>query len=133
MRPKLESEKSQEPTLAQNAFIARVDDILKFGPVLLAKRFDERQSLRTPYLLHRVPASVIASNFSERAHSQIEWTDTAAGKSGVGAISLAAHVWRVSEYEAARRIYEFVRIADALGNKPSPLRPLASFEAELAA
>ncbi|MGJ0533092.1 MAG: hypothetical protein ACR65W_07495 [Methylocystis sp.] len=118
--------------MAQSAFIDRVNRLIECGPVLLAKRFDRGQRRRTQYLFTRLPASISVGNNPECAHPRVEWTDTACGKSGVGAIGLASHVWRVSEYEAARRIYEFVRIETGDWYHKG-LRPLAEFAAELAA
>jgi hypothetical protein len=132
MRAISESEKSQALTPAQREFIEYVNDLIGCGPVLLAKRYDRGQRRRTQYLFPRLPASISVSNNPECAHPGIDWTDTSCGKSGVGAIGLAAHVWRVSEYEAARRIYEFMRIETGDWYHKG-LRPLASLMAELAA
>lgn len=131
MFAKPESEKSQALTPAQAQFISDVNRLIECGPVLLAKRYDTGQRRRTQYLLTRIPASIAATR-ADCVNPGVEWTDVSCGKSGVGAIGLAAHVWRVSEYEAARRIYEFVRIETGDWHHKG-LRPLASFAAELAA
>lgn len=131
MTTKSESKISQEPTAAQLAFIERVNDHIMYGHALLSRRFDPYPKGWKSYLLSRIPASVVVSNYAERVHPGVEWTDTSCGKSGVGAISLASHVWRVSEYEAARRIYEFIRVTGTSDYRN--IRPLAEFAAELAA
>jgi hypothetical protein len=137
MRPTAESDFSQELTPAQSAFIDRVNELLHHHHPWLARRFMTQSFSHYPsfrYLFSSVPPGVFASytkedggGVADRAWPFIHWTDTRAGKSGVGTISLGAHVWRVSEHEAARRIYEFVRVTSDMS-----LRPAAEVELEAA-